>query len=97
MAFLGADAVTADRGICEARFEQTRLKTLMGRASQRTFVLAHAAKLGARPFNAWARLEKGWTVVTDSAVTDRQLAPFRRAGIDVVVVDDAGEAVQRAS
>ena len=47
--------------------------------------------------NAWARLEKGWTVVTDSAVTDRQLAPFRRAGIDVVVVDDAGEAVQRAS
>lgn len=93
IAFLGADAVTADRGICEARLEQTRLKTLLGRSAQRTFVLAHAAKLGARPFNAWARLEGDWSVVTDDSATAEQLAPFAAVGIEVVVVTPSGERV----
>lgn len=93
-AFLGADAVTADRGICEARQEQTRLKTLISRAASRTYVLAHAAKLGARPFHAWAHLDPGWAVITDDAVTDAQLAPFDEAGIEVVVVDRAGVRVR---
>lgn len=92
-AFLGADAVTADRGICEARLEQTRLKTLLGRSAERTFVVAHAAKLGARPFNAWARLEAGWVVVTDDSATAEQLAPFEAAGIEVAVINRLGERV----
>lgn len=86
-AFLGADAVTADRGLCEATLAQTRLKRLMARAAQRVYVLAHAAKLGARPFNAWTALDPSWTVVTDSGATPDQLAPFREAGVEVVVVD----------
>lgn len=92
-AFLGADGVTADRGICEARYEQTRLKTLLGRSAERTYVLAHATKLGARPFNAWARLEANWAVVTDDSVTPEQLAPFEEAGVEVVVVNRQGERV----
>ena len=85
-AFLGADAVTADRGICEAELEQTRLKELMMERGAAVYVLAHAAKLGRRPFHAWAPLPPGVTVVTDSTATDAQLRPFTDAGIVVVTV-----------
>jgi DeoR/GlpR family transcriptional regulator of sugar metabolism len=85
-AFLGADAVTADRGICEAELEQTRLKELMMERGAVVYVLAHAAKLGRRPFHAWAPLPPDVTVVTDSTATDEQLRPFADAGIEVVTV-----------
>ncbi len=85
-AFLGADAVTADRGICEAEIEQTRLKELMMDRAGGIYVLAHAAKLGRRPFHAWAPLPTGVTLVTDASATDSDTAPFEDAGITVVRV-----------
>jgi DeoR/GlpR family transcriptional regulator of sugar metabolism len=86
-AFLGADAVTAERGICEASPAQTRLKEMMARAGNRVYVLAHSAKLGATPFNAWVQLPGRWTLVTDAGATSEQLAPFHRRGIETVVAD----------
>ena len=47
--FLGADAVTAEDGICEADHAQTRLKELMAPARECRYVLADAAKLGQPP------------------------------------------------
>ncbi|OZE96654.1 DeoR/GlpR family DNA-binding transcription regulator [Rhodococcoides fascians] len=85
-AFLGADAVTAEFGICEAELVQTRLKELMMERAGRTYVLAHSAKLGQKPFHAWAPIPPGTTLVTDSAATREQIEPFERASIDVVVV-----------
>ncbi|MCV7228923.1 DeoR/GlpR family DNA-binding transcription regulator [Mycolicibacterium komossense] len=85
-AFLGADSVTADRGICEAELGQTRLKELMMERAGDVYVLAHAAKLGERLFHAWAPLPSGVTLVTDSSVSAEQLAPFAQAGIHVVTV-----------
>jgi DeoR/GlpR family transcriptional regulator of sugar metabolism len=93
--FLGADGVTADQGICEAGLEQTRLKELMARRADQVYVLAHAAKLGRRPFHAWVQLSEAWTLVTDDTVGSDALAPFLAAGIDVVVVDGNGQAVPR--
>jgi DeoR/GlpR family transcriptional regulator of sugar metabolism len=93
-AFLGADGVTADGGICEAGLEQTRLKELMARRADKVYVLAHAAKLGRRPFHAWAQLPGGWTLVTDNSVAPGAVAPFAAAGIEVVVVDPAGSPEQ---
>lgn len=85
-AFLGADAVTADRGICEAELEQTRLKELMMERGAAVYVLAHAVKLGRRPFHAWAPLPDHVTLVTDAAATDAQTRPFTDRGIAVVMV-----------
>jgi DeoR/GlpR family transcriptional regulator of sugar metabolism len=85
-AFLGADAVTAEWGICEAELEQTRLKELMIERAEKLYVLAHADKLGRRPFHAWAPIPKGATLVTDASATGAQLDPFESAGIQVVVV-----------
>lgn len=83
-AFVGADAIDAELGICEAALEQTHLKeVIMGRA-QRTYVLAHGAKLGARPFHAWAAMPSAWTLVTDASAQPEQIAPFTDRGIEVV-------------
>ncbi len=88
--FLGADAVTAQDGICEATLEQTRLKELMARRSVQVYVLVHAAKLGRRPFHAWARLPERWTLVTDSGADDSAVSPFTAAGVEVVRVKPDG-------
>lgn len=82
--FLGADSVDAELGICEADVHQTRLKELMARRSAEVYVLAHATKLGRRPFHAWARLPRPWTLVTDG--DDLAVQPFRDQGVDVVQV-----------
>lgn len=91
-AFLGADAVTAEDGVCEALPEQVRLKELMSRRATHVFVLAHASKLGQRPFHAWAELGSGWTLVTDDSATPEQVLPFEDRGVTVVRVDALGNA-----
>jgi DeoR/GlpR family transcriptional regulator of sugar metabolism len=83
-AFLGADSVDAERGICEADLAQSRLKELMAQRCTHVYLLAHAAKLGRRPFHAWTRLAPGWTLVTTGQ--EAQIAPFRERGIHVVTV-----------
>ncbi|GAA1906628.1 DeoR/GlpR family DNA-binding transcription regulator [Williamsia serinedens] len=90
-AFLGADAVHARFGICEAESAQTRLKEMMMERADHVWVLAHAAKLGQKPFHAWAALPAGATLVTDSSAREEDLAPFRSAGIAVVVAPDIVE------
>jgi DeoR/GlpR family transcriptional regulator of sugar metabolism len=85
--FLGADGVNAEAGICEAEPRQTRLKELTARRAEHVYVLAHAAKLGRRPFHAWAPLPPRWTLVTDGSASEKELVPFRERGVEVVVVD----------
>jgi DeoR/GlpR family transcriptional regulator of sugar metabolism len=84
-AFMGADGVHAERGICEASLDQTRLKELMMGRAEHTYVLAHAAKLGQAPFHAWAVMPARWTLVTDESADPAQLEPFRDRGVEVVV------------
>ena len=84
--FLGADAVTADDGICEADQTQTRLKELMARRGANVYLLADSSKLGQRPFHAWVRLPLPWTLVTDDAADPHQIELFQSAGTQVQVV-----------
>jgi DeoR/GlpR family transcriptional regulator of sugar metabolism len=62
------------------------LKEVMMERADAVYVLAHAAKLGAPPFQAWAPLPPDVTVVTDSAATDAPTRPFADRGIEVVTV-----------
>jgi len=84
-AFIGADAVTADSGICEADHAQTRLKELAARRSEHVYVLAHSAKLGLRPFHAWTRLPLPWTLITDDGADPAEIAKFQDTGVSVEV------------
>ncbi|MFF2840844.1 DeoR/GlpR family DNA-binding transcription regulator [Paenarthrobacter sp. NPDC057981] len=91
--FLGADAVTAEDGICEADHSQTRLKELMARRGSSVYVLADSSKLGLRPFHAWARLAAPWTLVTDDGADPKELGKFVSAGVKVQVVAVSNDAV----
>ena len=83
-AFMGADGVRADRGICEKDLEQTRLKELMMSRADHVYVLAHGAKLGAAPFHAWAvmpaALDPGDRRLRDAAAGPAVRGRGRRGG-----------------
>ncbi|MCS7478551.1 DeoR/GlpR family DNA-binding transcription regulator [Umezawaea endophytica] len=86
-AYLGADAVTPENGLCEADLQQTRLKELMMRRADEVYVLAHAEKLGRSPFHSWVRMPSRWTLVTDDSVDPRLVDQFTKRGAQVVTVD----------
>ncbi|MEU9787096.1 DeoR/GlpR family DNA-binding transcription regulator [Streptomyces phaeochromogenes] len=88
--FLGTDGVSPEHGICEADLRQTRLKELMARRADHVYVLAHAAKLGRRPFHAWATLPEGWTLVTDDSADPGILAELRAHGVATVLAEPVG-------
>lgn len=88
-AFLGADGLHAERGICEADPAQTWLKELMAAQAERVYVLADSSKLGRAPFDVWAPMDRPWTLITDAGATQEQLEAFRalpHVTIDVVPV-----------
>lgn len=83
-AFLGADGVVAERGLCEARPEQCVLKELMMAQARELFVLADASKLGTASQPHWAHLPAAWTLMTDEgAPPDRLQAFLRRPAVRV--------------
>jgi len=62
---------------------QTRLKELMAARSTQVYVLAHSAKIGARPFYAWADLPLPWTLVTNADAPPQQVQRMRERKIAV--------------
>ncbi|HEY0215822.1 MAG TPA: DeoR/GlpR family DNA-binding transcription regulator [Cellulomonas sp.] len=85
LAFLGADGVSAERGLCEAELEQTRFKELVGRRATELYVLAHGAKLEHSPFPYWARLPTPWSLVTDASADPEVVGHFEDRGVRVVI------------
>jgi DeoR family transcriptional regulator, fructose operon transcriptional repressor len=77
-AFLGADGIVANRGICEASSDQIQLKELMMWQAEQRYILVDSSKLGRAAQQAWAPLGQSCTLITDSEATDDQLAPFRK-------------------
>ncbi|PXY21404.1 DeoR family transcriptional regulator [Prauserella muralis] len=73
--FLGADGLTAERGLCCPTLEQSQLKHTMLHAGREAFVLVDHSKLGSEPFSYWAPMDAEHTVVVDD--TDPEaLRPF---------------------
>lgn len=85
VAFLGADGVTAARGVCEATSIQASLKRRMIQAATAVYVLADASKIGRASSHWWTSLPSRWTLITDDGVSDSQLKPFRDADVDIVI------------
>jgi DeoR/GlpR family transcriptional regulator of sugar metabolism len=82
-AYLGADAVSPERGICEADLGQIRLKELIARRAEAVYILADSSKLARSDFHAWTRLGGGWTLITDDGITPDLLERFTAAGVTV--------------
>lgn len=86
--FLGADGLVAGRGLCEANMDQVALKCKMIEQAAEVIVLADASKLGFAGQQAWAPLERPWTLVTDTGASPKQLVPFRELPNVTVLVAD---------
>lgn len=85
-AFLGADAVSPERGLCEADLGQVRLKELMARSARHVHVLADSSKLEGEPFKAWTQLRPAWSLITDDGADESIVRRFRERGVAVHVV-----------
>jgi DeoR/GlpR family transcriptional regulator of sugar metabolism len=91
VAFLGADGVAADFGLCEATAEQAYLKDCIIRRAAKVIVLADADKLGRARQQHWTPLERDWTLITTDLAGAERLAPFRALkGVVVQVVEMDG-------
>lgn len=75
-AFLGADGVVAELGLCEASSDQSYLKECVMRQAAHVFVLVTSDKLGRSSQQHWTPLERDWTLITDDDAQQEQLAPF---------------------
>ncbi|CAB3795826.1 DeoR/GlpR family DNA-binding transcription regulator [Paraburkholderia fynbosensis] len=75
-AFLGADGVVADRGLCEASAEQAYLKECVIRQAAQLFVLVTSHKLDRASQQHWTPLEREWTLVTDARRDAPEMASF---------------------
>ncbi|WP_138444048.1 DeoR/GlpR family DNA-binding transcription regulator [Sinomonas susongensis] len=76
-AFLGADGVSARRGLSEETDQQASLKRAMVQAAEQLYVLADATKLEASAGHWWTPIERPWTLITDASASEDQLRPFR--------------------
>ncbi|MBC8745559.1 DeoR/GlpR family DNA-binding transcription regulator [Paraburkholderia podalyriae] len=75
-AFLGADGVVADRGLCEASAEQAYLKECVIRQAAQLFVLVTSHKLDRASQQHWTPLEREWTLVTDARRDAPEMTSF---------------------
>lgn len=83
--FLGADGLTADRGLCSPSLEQAQLKHAMLHAGRESCLLVDHAKLGHAPFAYWTPLDRPHTVVVDDRDPDA-LDDFRTTGLRTLLV-----------
>jgi DeoR/GlpR family transcriptional regulator of sugar metabolism len=76
-AFLGADGVVAEFGLCEASAQQAYLKDCIIKRAAQVIVLADADKLGRARQQHWTPIEREWCLITSAMADEARLAPFR--------------------
>ncbi|MDB6143557.1 MAG: DeoR family transcriptional regulator [Pseudomonas sp.] len=76
-AFLGADGVVAEFGLCEASAQQAYLKECIIKRAAEIMVLADTDKLGRARQQHWTPIEREWRLITCATAADADLAPFR--------------------
>jgi DeoR/GlpR family transcriptional regulator of sugar metabolism len=76
-AFLGADGVVAEFGLCEASAQQAYLKECIIKRAAEVMVLADTDKLGRARQQHWTPIEREWRLITSATASDADLEPFR--------------------
>lgn len=89
VAFLGADVVTAERGLGEPTVEETHVKELAAARAGQVCVLADSSKLGPANVTAWAALPEPWLLITDGGVSADAVAGFEARGVRVSAAPSA--------
>lgn len=84
IAFMGTNAISARHGFSTPDSDEAAAKRAMVHAARRRVVLADSSKLGREDAVRFAELGEVHVLVTDGGASERDLAPLREAGIEVV-------------
>lgn len=84
--FIGVNGMDADRGLTSLDEEEAELISVMMQQSKRKIVVADHTKLGAVATHLIAPVDGVERLITDTAATDAQLAPFAAHHIEVIRV-----------
>ena len=83
--FLGADGITAERGVCSPTLEQSQLKHTMLHAGCRSYLLLDHSKVDHAPFPYWTPLDREHTVIVDDGDPEA-LEPFESVRLCTLLV-----------
>jgi DeoR family transcriptional regulator of aga operon len=86
VAFLGVDAFDATLGAASHHEGEAAMNSLLASRARKIIVICDSSKLGRHAFARVCPVEKVHTVVTDSAATDEDIAPFLAANLVVLRV-----------
>jgi DeoR family fructose operon transcriptional repressor len=81
---MGTNAISARHGFSTPDSDEAAAKRAMVHAARRRVVLADSSKLGREDAVRFAELGEVHVLVTDAGASERDLAPLREAGIEVV-------------
>jgi len=84
LAFLGVDAFDATLGAASHHEGEAAMNSLLASRARRIIVIADSSKLGKHAFARVCPAEKVHTLVTDADASDKEVAPFLAAGIEVL-------------
>jgi DeoR/GlpR family transcriptional regulator of sugar metabolism len=89
--FMGADGITAERGVSTDNVQEANIYRAMARCADRVVVVADATKIGVQTLQAVLPCEEIDVLVTDARTTVHLLQAFRERGVEVVVVPAPGD------
>jgi DeoR/GlpR family transcriptional regulator of sugar metabolism len=84
LCFLGVCSVHPDAGVTTSEYSEAHLKRAMISSSAEVVAVAFGEKLGTAAPHLVAPLAELTHLVTESSVTDDELAPYRAAGVTVL-------------
>ena len=87
VAFLGADAVDAEKGLGEPTVEEAYVKELVATRAGRVVLLVDGSKFAPAGAPAWTRIPPSWTVLTDPGVDEATVTAYARRGVTIVRAD----------
>lgn len=95
IAFIGCNGVHAERGITNSNIAEAEIKQIMIESASYVVVLADSSKLGAVASAFVAGIEKADLLITDTGADPLILGELRSKGLEIDVVQPAGNAETR--
>ncbi len=84
IAFIGANGITADRGLTTPDVDEARVKSAFVEKGRRVVALADHSKFGREDFAVICPIYDVDAIVTDSSVDDQTVAELTELGIEVM-------------
>lgn len=85
--FLATAGIAFDAGLTYPAIGDIYVKRAMIKAASKVYLLADSTKIGRMSFSSLGGVELIDTLITDSGISDADLAGFRDRGIDVIVAE----------